>query len=156
MARWRGKVKGGSNSSPPDLSSRPALRASSMPLGARSTSVQPVKRFSRFQVDSPCRSSTSLCIAVNYNVRLRVDFVRNNLLLVVVALVSGGMLLWPLVRRTTGGPWVNAAQATQLINREDALVIDVREPNEYAAGHVLGAKNVPLARMETAGAEVMK
>src|SRR5438067_455503 len=52
----------------------------------------------------------------HYNDRLRMDFVRNNLLLFVVALVSGGMLLWPLVRRTTGGPWVNAAQATHLIN----------------------------------------
>ncbi|MFN2645134.1 MAG: rhodanese-like domain-containing protein, partial [Burkholderiales bacterium] len=75
------------------------------------------------------------------------DFVRNNLLLFVVALVSGAMLLWPLVRRTGGGPWVSAAQATHLINREDAIVIDVREPNEFASGHVLGAKNLPLARL---------
>jgi rhodanese-related sulfurtransferase len=85
-----------------------------------------------------------------------VDFVRNNLLLFAVALISGGMLLWPLVRRSAGGPWVNPAQATHLINREDALVIDVREPGEFAAGHVLGAKNMPLARMETAGGELMK
>jgi len=76
-----------------------------------------------------------------------VDFVRNNLLLFVVALVSGAMLLWPLFRRSTGGPWVNTAQATHLINREDALVVDVREPGEYGAGHILGAKNVPLSRI---------
>ena len=75
------------------------------------------------------------------------DFVRNNLLLFAVAIVSGGMLLWPLVRRTAGGPWVSPAQATHLINREDAIIIDVREPAEFAAGHVLGAKNVPLARL---------
>jgi rhodanese-related sulfurtransferase len=85
-----------------------------------------------------------------------VDFVRNNLLLFAVALVSGGMLLWPLVRRSTGGPWVTPAQATHLINREDAVVIDVREANEFAAGHVLGAKNLPVARMETAGADFVK
>ena len=85
-----------------------------------------------------------------------VDFVRNNILLFVVALVSGGMLLWPLVRRTTGGPWLNTTQATHLINREDALVIDVREPNEFAAGHVLGAKNMPLAKLDAAGAELAK
>ena len=75
------------------------------------------------------------------------EFVRNNLLLIVVALVSGGMLLWPLVRRGTGGPWVNTAEATHLINREDAVVVDVREPAEYGAGHILGAKNVPLSRV---------
>ena len=78
-----------------------------------------------------------------------VDFVRNNLLLIVVALVSGTMLAWPLVRRATGGPWVSAAQATLLINREDALVLDVREPGEYGTGHILGARNVPLARIDS-------
>jgi len=85
-----------------------------------------------------------------------VEFVRNNLLLFVVALVSGGMLLWPLVRRTTGGPWVSTTQATQLINRDDALVIDVRDPAEYATGHVLGAKNLPLARLDAPAGELGK
>jgi rhodanese-related sulfurtransferase len=77
-----------------------------------------------------------------------VEFVRNNLLLFVVALVSGAMLLWPVFRKSTGGPWVNTAEATHLINREDALVVDVRDPGEYGAGHILGAKNVPLSRLD--------
>jgi rhodanese-related sulfurtransferase len=79
-----------------------------------------------------------------------VDFVRNNLLLFVVAFASGAMLLWPLFRRSAGGPWVNTAEATHLINREDALVVDVRDPGEYGAGHILGAKNVPLSRLNDA------
>jgi rhodanese-related sulfurtransferase len=79
-----------------------------------------------------------------------VDFVRNNLLLFVVAFVSGAMLLWPLFRRTAGGPWVNTAEATHLINREDAMVLDVRDPGEYGAGHILGARNVPLSRLNDA------
>lgn len=83
-----------------------------------------------------------------------VDFVRNNLLLFAVAFVSGAMLLWPLFRRSAGGPWVNTAEATHLINREDALVLDVRDPGEYGAGHILGAKNVPLSRL--GDAEVVK
>jgi rhodanese-related sulfurtransferase len=78
------------------------------------------------------------------------DFVRDNLLLFVVAFVSGAMLLWPLFRRSAGGPWVTAAEATHLINREDALVVDVRDPGEYGAGHILGAKNVPLSRLNDA------
>jgi rhodanese-related sulfurtransferase len=76
-----------------------------------------------------------------------VEFIRNNLLLIVVAFVSGAMLIWPFVRRGTGGPHVDPARATQLINREDALVIDVRDPGEYGAGHILGARNVPVARI---------
>jgi len=85
-----------------------------------------------------------------------VQFIQNNLLLIAVAFISGGMLLWPLVRRSAGGPWVTPAQATHLINREDALVVDVRDAGEYAAGHVLGAKNVPLARIEDGANDLAK
>jgi rhodanese-related sulfurtransferase len=85
-----------------------------------------------------------------------VQFIQNNLLLFVVAFASGAMLLWPLVRRSSGGPWVSAAQATQLINREDALVIDVRDPGEYGAGHILGAKSLPLSRLAAGAGEVAK
>ena len=84
------------------------------------------------------------------------NFIQENILLIAVALVSGGMLLWPYLRRATGGPAVNPVQATQLINREDALVVDVREPGEYGAGHILGARNVPLSRIGAGGAEVAK
>src|SRR5215207_7818430 len=59
MARLSSDVWATSNVYPPSLSSRPASFASSIPLGVRSTSVQPVNRFSRFQVLSPCRRSTS-------------------------------------------------------------------------------------------------
>jgi rhodanese-related sulfurtransferase len=76
------------------------------------------------------------------------DFIQNNILLIAVAFASGAMLIWPFVRRSAGGPWVNTLQATQLINREDALLLDVREPAEFAKGHILGAKNVPLADLE--------
>ena len=84
------------------------------------------------------------------------DFVRNNLLLIVVAVVSGAMLIWPLLRRTTGGPWVDASMATQLINREDALVVDVRDQGEYGAGHILGAKNWPLDHLDERGGEAAR
>ena len=84
------------------------------------------------------------------------EFIRNNILLIAVAVVSGLMLLWPYVRRFGGGPSVSATQATQLINREDALVVDVRDPGEYAAGHILGAKNVPLARIDERAADLGK
>jgi len=84
------------------------------------------------------------------------DFAQKNMLLVAVALASGAMLLWPLVRRVGGGPSIGAAQATQLINRADALVLDVREPAEYGAGHILGAKNLPLTRLESGAGDVAK
>lgn len=84
------------------------------------------------------------------------DFVRNNLLLIAVAVASGAMLLWPYVRRGAGGPKIGTAEATTLINREDALMVDVRDPGEYGAGHALGAKNVPLARIDDGANDLAK
>lgn len=84
------------------------------------------------------------------------EFVTNNILLIAVAFVSGAMLLWPTVRRSSGGPWVNTLQATQMINREEALVLDVREASEYAGGHILGAKNIPLPNLEGRAGEIEK
>jgi rhodanese-related sulfurtransferase len=71
-----------------------------------------------------------------------------NLALIAVAVVSGAMLVWPLVRRGTGGPWVSTLEATMLINQKDALVLDVRDAGEYAQGHILGARNIPLGELE--------
>nr|WP_230681524.1 rhodanese-like domain-containing protein [Paracidovorax cattleyae] len=57
------------------------------------------------------------------------------------------MLLLPVFREAAGGS-LTAARAVQLINREKAVVVDVSEPDEFAAGHVGGAKNVPLGQLE--------
>jgi rhodanese-related sulfurtransferase len=84
------------------------------------------------------------------------EFVRNNLLLIAVAFASGAMLLWPFVRLRAGGPRVSAAQATQMINREDALMVDVRDAAEFGAGHILGAKNTPLARIDDGANDLAK
>jgi rhodanese-related sulfurtransferase len=75
-------------------------------------------------------------------------FVEDNILLVGIALLSGGMLLWPLMRRGTSGPSVNTLEATQMINQRDGLVLDVREQSEYSRGRVLNARHIPLAQIE--------
>ena len=84
------------------------------------------------------------------------EFITKNIFLIVIAVVSGGMLLWPLLRKSTGGPWVTTLQATQLMNRDDALVVDLRPAAEYAGGHILGARNIPLAELERRAAELDK
>jgi rhodanese-related sulfurtransferase len=81
-----------------------------------------------------------------------VKFVLDNWYLFAVALVSGGLLLWPLLRRGAQAGAVTTAEAVHLINREKAVLIDVSEAEEYAAGHAAGAKNVPLAQIETSNA----
>ncbi len=74
-------------------------------------------------------------------------FILDNWMLMAVALSAGGMLLWPMI--SSGGPGALSADgAVQLINREKAVVVDVCEPAEFAAGHVAGAKNIPLGQLE--------
>jgi rhodanese-related sulfurtransferase len=77
-----------------------------------------------------------------------VKFLIDNWMLISIAIASGGMLFWPLVAGGMNAGALNAAGAVQLINRERAVVIDVCEPAEFAAGHVGGAKNIPLADLE--------
>lgn len=72
-----------------------------------------------------------------------------------VALVSAGMLFWPVLKGAAGGS-LTAQGAVQLINREKAVVIDVCEVGEFAAGHVGGAKNIPLNQLEEKLPNVVK
>jgi rhodanese-related sulfurtransferase len=75
-----------------------------------------------------------------------IDFLQQNIFLVGLVLTSGGMLLWTLVQGDAGG--ISAAQATLKINREDALVVDVREAAEWSKGHIANARHLPLAQLE--------
>jgi rhodanese-related sulfurtransferase len=76
-------------------------------------------------------------------------FFLDNWHLVLMALASGGLLLWPVMRKGGGGAGaVGTAEAVRLINREKGVLIDVSEPAEYAAGHANGARNVPLGQIE--------
>ncbi len=83
-------------------------------------------------------------------------FVMDNIFLILVAVASGGMLVWPLLRRGAGGPSVNTLEATQLINRQDALVLDVREQAEYAASHILNSRILPLSQIEARIGDIEK
>jgi len=76
-----------------------------------------------------------------------IEFVRDNILLIAVAVISGVMLVLPVLRRGAGGASLDTLQATQRINREDAMVIDVRDAAEVSQGKILGARSVPLAQL---------
>ncbi len=82
-------------------------------------------------------------------------FIFDNWMLITVAVASGSLLLWPVIQgAATAG--LDPTGAVMLINREKGVVIDVCEPAEFAAGHVGGAKNVPLNQLEAKLAGVVK
>lgn len=72
------------------------------------------------------------------------DFIINNWMLIAIALSSGGLLVFPIIKDAMGAD-LTPTQAVQLINRERAVVVDVCSAEEFALGHVGNAKHIPLA-----------
>ena len=76
------------------------------------------------------------------------NFLIENWFLIVAALVSGGMLIWPMVVSGSQGAAVGTAEAVRLVNREKGVLIDVSEPEEFAKGHAVGARNIPFGQLD--------
>ena len=82
-------------------------------------------------------------------------FIFDNRMLITVAVSSGSLLLWPVIQGAANAG-LDPTGAVMLINREKGVVVDVCEPAEFAAGHVGGAKNIPLNQLEAKLAGVVK
>ena len=82
-------------------------------------------------------------------------FLRDNWWLVAIAMVSGLGVVWPSIARMMSGvPQVGVAEAVNLINRRDAVVLDVRTQGEFGAGHLTGARHVPLGDLKARMSEL--
>lgn len=76
------------------------------------------------------------------------EFIKSNIWLIGLALGSGIMLLLPMLKKSAGGvPNLTAAEAVTLINRANALVLDVRDDGEFASGHIADATHIPVANL---------
>jgi rhodanese-related sulfurtransferase len=85
------------------------------------------------------------------------QFIQNNWPLILVMIISGGMLLWPLIgRHLSNVREVGALAATQLINRQNAVLLDLRESKDYEGGHVPNAVHIPLSQLSARAGELSK
>lgn len=85
------------------------------------------------------------------------DFFKQNVLLIGLAIGSGLALLWPMLNRSSAGVTVlSVTEAVVLMNRKSALVLDVREADEFAQGHLQGARNIPLSQLDARSKELQK
>ncbi len=85
------------------------------------------------------------------------QFMQDNLIMVLIFLTSGLMLLWSMFgNKMRGIKEIDTASAVQLINRQNAVILDVREPNEFAEGHLLNAKLIPLKKLAERVGELEK
>ena len=85
------------------------------------------------------------------------QFLQNNFWIFILALTSGIMLFWSFFgNRLRGIKEVDHIAAMQLINHKNALMLDVREQSEYAAGHVVNSKLIPLGKLRERIGELEK
>ena len=84
-------------------------------------------------------------------------FIQQNIWLFLIALTSGGVLVWPLIsRKLSGATEVGPMEAVQLINRKDAVMVDLREPAEFGGGHAPNARNIPQSQLDKRVGELAK
>jgi rhodanese-related sulfurtransferase len=83
--------------------------------------------------------------------------VQKNIWLVMIAVASGALFIWPTIAKLfSRGREVGVAEAVQLINRQDAVIVDVREPNEFKGGRIPHARNIPVDRINERAKELEK
>ncbi|CAH2789437.1 MAG: Rhodanese-related sulfurtransferase YibN [uncultured Paraburkholderia sp.] len=85
-----------------------------------------------------------------FSVKFFTDY--TNLVLIAIVLISGGLLLWPTISRRG----LSAAAATQLINRRNAAVIDLRSSADFAKRHLPSARHLEFAELQAKVAQLVK
>jgi rhodanese-related sulfurtransferase len=86
-----------------------------------------------------------------------VEFVQKNIWLVMIAVASGALFIWPSVAKLfSRAREVGVVEAVQLINRKDAVIVDVRAPNEFKSGHIPYARNIPVDQIKDRMKELEK
>ena len=84
-------------------------------------------------------------------------FLLDNFPLVAIFLASGVMLFWPeLSRLGAGGAEIGTLEATRLMNQGSTLILDVRDPKDYAAGHLPRARHIPMEELSKRVVEIGK
>ena len=71
-------------------------------------------------------------------------------LIVIVLMLLGGNFMSSL----RGIKQIGPAEATLLINHENALLIDVREDKEFADGHIINSRHIPMNTVQQRIAEL--
>ena len=74
-------------------------------------------------------------------------FILDNWALILLVSTSGLALMLPTMRKG-GGAGLTASEAVQVMNREKAVVVDVCSAEEFAQGHVKGARHIALDDLE--------
>ncbi|MEL6711146.1 MAG: rhodanese-like domain-containing protein, partial [Pseudomonadota bacterium] len=71
------------------------------------------------------------------------EFASNHLWLVAAFVAVSAALAWNLISHGRDKQTIGPQEATRLINREQAVVVDVRPVNDFKTGYIINAHNIP-------------
>ena len=77
------------------------------------------------------------------------DFFFENILLISIAFVSGSLLVWPLLTKNIGVKKLGTAEATAMLNRQNGILIDLREDDDLSGGLIPQAERIPSSILLT-------
>ena len=73
----------------------------------------------------------------------------DNLALIGVMAAAGLALLMPTISTLISGVGLSVAEATTWINRRKAVVLDLRAPADFQAGHLPNSKSLPFSKLSS-------
>lgn len=85
------------------------------------------------------------------------EFIGNHIILVTLFIAILTVLIWNLFGHAISGiEQIPPAELTRLMNRENAVVVDFRSQEEFEKGHILNARNIPEAELQSRQKELEK
>lgn len=87
---------------------------------------------------------------------MEAEFLQRNFHWVLLAIAAFTFIIVDTIRTLGNKSIISPLEATLKINRDDAVVIDIREQGEYAQGHIPNARHIPVGELERRMPELEK
>lgn len=84
------------------------------------------------------------------------QFIVQNALLIIIAAIAAVSLAMPLINTRRFGPMVSSEQAVSLINKQNALVVDVRAQKDFKRVRIANSVNIPANEIQNRLGELSK
>lgn len=84
------------------------------------------------------------------------QFIVQNALLIIIAVIAAVSLAMPLIHTRRFGPMVSSEQAVSLINKQNALVVDVRAQKDFKRVRIANSVNIPANEIQNRLGELSK
>lgn len=84
------------------------------------------------------------------------QFIVQNAPLIIIAVIAAVSLAMPLINTRRFGPMVSSEQAVSLINKQNALVVDVRAQKDFKRVRIANSVNIPANEIQNRLGELSK